>query len=114
MNFGEMIRNGYKYVIPPLCYYEAYWYLLKKKAEKQIQIFKDLYNESLHNFYMGEADFTLAARLKAELIEKGSPIGSKDADIFIAAYCINNGYTLVTDNTGDFGRIDSLRIVNWK
>ena len=63
---------------------------------------------------MGEADFKLAARLKADLVEKGSPIGNKDADIFIAAYCMNNDYTLVTDNTSDFERIDNLSIINWK
>jgi predicted nucleic acid-binding protein len=63
---------------------------------------------------MGEAEFRLSARLKAELVEKGIPIGNKDADIFIAAYCIINGYTLVTDNINDFNRIDKLKFINWK
>jgi len=63
---------------------------------------------------MREADFILAAKLKANLVEKGTPIGNKDADIFIAAYCLNNGYTLVTDNTNDFERIEGLQVINWK
>ena len=42
------------------------------------------------------------------------PIGKDDGDIFIAAQCIVNDYTLVTDNTGDFERINGLKTVNWK
>jgi len=53
------------------------------------------------------------AKIKADLVEKGTPIGDKDADIFIAAYCMNNDYTLVTDNISDFKRIDGLNYVNW-
>jgi len=49
-----------------------------------------------------------------DLEERGLPVGNKDADIFIAAHCIVNDYTLVTDNTGDFERIDGLKFVNWK
>jgi tRNA(fMet)-specific endonuclease VapC len=37
-----------------------------------------------------------------------------DADILIAAYCLVNDYTLVTNNTNDFNRIDGLKLVNWK
>jgi len=112
--FNEIIKRGDEYVIPPLCYYEIYWYLLRKKATAQLQVFEKLYNDSLQNFNMGEAEFLLAAKIKADLIEKGTPIGSKDADILIASYCISNGYTLVTDNTSDFSRINNLHFVNWK
>jgi len=112
--FNDIIKQGDEYVIPPLCYYEIYWHLLRKKATAQLQVFEKLYTDSLHNFNMGKAEFLLAAQIKADLIEKGTPIGGKDADIFIASYCIANGYTLVTDNTSDFSRIDNLKIVNWK
>jgi len=47
-------------------------------------------------------------------MNKGTPIGDKDADIFIAAYCIINDYILVTDNVSDFTRIANLKVVNWK
>jgi predicted nucleic acid-binding protein len=36
-----------------------------------------------------------------------------DADIFIAAYCLNNKYILVTNNTKHFGHIPDLNIINW-
>ena len=112
--FNEIIKNRDEYVIPPICYYEVYWHLLRKKATTQLQMFDMLYNDSLPNFNMGEAEFLRAAEIKADLLDKGTPIGNKDADIFIAAYCIVNDYTLVTDNIGDFSRISDLKIVNWK
>jgi len=112
--FSDIIKQGFEYVIPPLCYYEIYWHLLRKKATAQLQVFEKLYSDSLPNFNMGEAEFLLAAKIKAELVEKGTPIGNRDADIFIASYCITNGYTLVTDNTSDFSRIADLHFVNWK
>jgi tRNA(fMet)-specific endonuclease VapC len=112
--FEEITAQGHDYVIPPLCYYEINWYLLRKKANAQLQVFEQLYHNSATKISMGEADFVLSARIKADLEERGTPIGSKDADIFIAAHCIVNGYTLVTDNTSDFERIAGLKIVNWR
>ena len=53
----------------------------------------------------------LAARIYAELYTKHFTV--KDADILIAAFCMVNGYTLVTANTKDFENIDNLQFVNW-
>jgi len=36
-----------------------------------------------------------------------------DADIFIAGYCIQNNFTLITNNTKHFENIKNLRIENW-
>lgn len=38
----------------------------------------------------------------------------EDADIFVAAFCIANDYTLATNNTKHFQNIDRLKIANWK
>jgi len=110
----EIAVRGNYYVIPPISHYEITWYLLRKKAVRQMQIFNELYADSLTKISMREAEFIKAAEIKADLEERGLPIGSKDADIFIAAHCIVNDYTLVTDNTSDFERIDGLKFVNWK
>jgi len=111
--FENIIKQGDDYVIPPLSYYEVYWYLIRKNATAQLKVFLDLYNSSSAKIYMNEDDFQLAARIKAQLVKDGTPIGNKDADIFIAAYCINNNYALVTDNVSDFKRIADLKYVNW-
>ena len=55
-----------------------------------------------------------AAKIWAVLRKKGTPIGKDDGDIMIAAHCIANGYTVVTDNVDDFSRIDGVKFINWK
>ena len=116
--FDEILEQGHDYVIPPFCYYEVYWLLLRKGAVAQTRSFRDIYINSLTELNMGETEFEKAAEIRAMLEERGTPIGkegNQDADIFIAAHCIVNGYTLVTDNTSDFQRIGGgLKIVNWK
>ena len=112
--FEKCIGQGDDYVIPPLSYYEISWYLLWKKAPAQSRLLDRLCENAVANLQMGEADFATAAQIKAHLTERGTPIGEKDGDIFIAAYCLVNDYTLVTDNTKDFDRIDGLKLANWK
>jgi len=112
--FNEILEQGYNYIVPPICYYEVYWHLLRKKAVVQAQSFMSIYTGSMRKMGMDEAEFIKAAEIRADLEARGLPIGNNDADIFIAAHCIVNGYTLVTDNTADFERIGGLHIVNWK
>jgi len=110
--FEEAIRLEHDYVFPPFSHYKVMWHLLRKNATAQLQTFEKLYQKSSAKINMDEADFLLAAKIKARLEEQGTPIGH--ADIFIAAYCLNRGYTLVTDNIDDFERIEGLQYVNWK
>jgi tRNA(fMet)-specific endonuclease VapC len=110
--FAAEIEQGNDYVIPPLSYYEITWYLIRKKARAQLMCFHDLYQSAFVKTGMDEADLLLAAQIRAHLEEQGKPIG--DADILIAAYCMVNEYTLVTNNTRDFRRIEGLRLVDWK
>jgi tRNA(fMet)-specific endonuclease VapC len=37
----------------------------------------------------------------------------EDADILTAAFCLNHGFTLVTNNTGHFQAIPGLRFCDW-
>jgi tRNA(fMet)-specific endonuclease VapC len=50
-------------------------------------------------------------RLRAELEQKGRPLGH--ADLQIAATALANGLTLVTGNTRHFVIIDDLKVENW-
>lgn len=52
------------------------------------------------------------AQIRAELSQKGTPIGSND--LLIAAISLANGLTLVTHNTREFGRITRLKIEDWE
>lgn len=50
-------------------------------------------------------------RLRAELEQKGSPIGAYD--LLIAAHALSLGLTLVTNNLREFSRLPGLRVENW-
>ena len=51
-------------------------------------------------------------RLRAELQRAGTPIGPND--LLIAAIALANDLTVVTHNTGEFGRIDGLSVEDWQ
>ena len=52
-----------------------------------------------------------AARIYGVLHQKGQLIG--DADILIAATCLENGHEVATNNTSHFFRIPGLVVQNW-
>ena len=56
-------------------------------------------------------DMRAAAEIYAKLKSYGMLIA--DGDILIAAQCLTNGYTLITNNISHFERIDGLDIENW-
>jgi tRNA(fMet)-specific endonuclease VapC len=51
------------------------------------------------------------AALRTSLEAAGTPIGPND--LLIAAHALAVGAILVTDNTGEFSRVPSLRVENW-
>jgi len=50
-------------------------------------------------------------RIRAYLRKNGSPIGLMD--MLIAAHAKSEDLVLVTNNVGEFGRIEGLRLDNW-
>lgn len=62
-------------------------------------------------------DFDLQAgaaygRVRADLEARGTPIGSND--MLIAAQAIAHDLILVGDNVAEFGRVNGLRLENWR
>jgi tRNA(fMet)-specific endonuclease VapC len=51
------------------------------------------------------------AQIRAALKARGTMIGAND--LFIAAHARSLELTLVTNNTGEFGRVQDLIIENW-
>ena len=49
--------------------------------------------------------------IRADLEKKGSPIGVND--LHIAGHARSQALVLVTNNTGEFRRVEGLRIENW-
>jgi len=52
-----------------------------------------------------------AVDVYANLYSKKQTVG--EMDILIAAICLENGYTIVTNNTRDFKNIDGLMLADW-
>ncbi len=51
------------------------------------------------------------ADIRADLKERGEPIGAND--LLIAAHAMSLGLTLITNNTGEFSRVEGLALENW-
>jgi len=54
---------------------------------------------------------TAYGQLRARLERSGQGIGAND--LLIAAQAVALGYTIITDNEGEFGRIKELPLENW-
>jgi predicted nucleic acid-binding protein len=107
----QAIGNGDNVVIPPVVFYEVRRGLLARRMNKRLAEFGELCQTAL------KAEFDMpvwrrAAEIYARLHQQGRPIG--EADNLVAAFCLVNGYTLVTNNECHFGRVDGLKMVNWK
>lgn len=51
------------------------------------------------------------ARIRADLKEKGTPIGNMD--MLIAAHALSLDATLITNNMREFERVPNLKLENW-
>ena len=106
--FCKAMDAGGSCIIPPVVYYEVKRGLLAVNATAKARDFEQLSED----FGIGEMDikkWDKAAHLYAEYRKHN--VG--DADTFIAAYCIDEGFTLVTNNVKHFKHIDGLKIEDW-
>jgi len=106
----EARTNKSRFIIPYTVHYEIMRGLEIKKMPKYDKAFGIICSNSSVESITNEV-WDKAALIYAELYMKRFTVA--DADILIAAFCIVNGYTLVTDNTKDFSNIDNLTLVNW-
>ena len=107
--FWKLIDADNFYCISPIVYYEVKRGLTEKKATKKLKEFKDLCNDSIKKAMTTEI-WEKAVEIWVGLKSTGRLIG--DGDIFIAAFCIINGYTLITNNTKHYENIKELQIIN--
>ena len=56
-------------------------------------------------------DMIVCARVRADLARRGRPIGAYD--LLVAGQALARGWTVVTANTHEFGRIDGLTVIDW-
>ena len=107
---NRAIRQGETVIIPPATYYEIRRGF-KHKAAPGKEFAFSLMCQSYAIGEMNLAAWEKAADIYAYTRKTGNPID--DTDILIAAFCIVNGYTLVTSNIKHFENVAGLQFVNW-
>lgn len=97
--------------IPSLVVYELQVGIAKsnspEKREQQLQTL--LSQVEVLDFTCKEAK--AAAKIRANLEQKGQPIGPMDT--LIAGYALAHNCTLVTNNTKEFKKIESIKLEDW-
>ncbi|MDR3108956.1 MAG: PIN domain-containing protein [Planctomycetaceae bacterium] len=113
-NHGTVVKRidvarsrGDRLVIPSIVYYEVKRGLLYARASHKIQAF-DFFCQSLIIESIDKRIAESAARIYALLKQAGRIV--EDADILIGAYCVENDYTLITNNTKHYKNIPRLLI----
>lgn len=104
------LKRGAKLIIPPFVNYEIMRGFLYQAAPKREAIYR-LMKESYAIGEMTTSTWEKAAAVYATVRHAGFTVG--DADILIAAFCLVNGFTLVTNNTRDFNNMVGLKLADW-
>ena len=108
--FDEGLSQSDVFVIPPYVDFEVRRGLLYSNATAKERTYHNIC-VSCDIGEMNRGIWLRAAGLYSDLRRKSFTVG--DADILIAAFCLEHGYTLVTNNTKDFINIDGLVLVDW-
>jgi len=104
--------KGNEFVMLPIVYYEISRWLLERNAKKLQTEFNTMCME-IPLIDTSKEVWDRAAALYVHTRRIGKSIGS-GADLLIAAYCLANDCTLVTNNIRHFEHIDGLKVDNWK
>ena len=108
--FRGVLAAGHSIIIPPAVYYEVRRGFSHKSSGRKERAFVRMCSL----YPVGEMSLPIwgqAADIYGYTRKAGNPI--EDTDILIAAFCIANGYTLVTNNVRHFNGIKDLKLVNW-
>ena len=97
--------------ISSVTYAELVYGVEKSKAieKNRLALTLLLANIEILNFDAAAAESY--GKIRADLERQGTPIGS--LDMMIAGHARSLGYTVVTNNTREFSRVQELNIENW-
>ncbi len=109
--YDEVLISGSPTVISALVAEElTFGALVSRRPEFQIATARAiLANHPIEDWTAEDA--YAAARVRAQLHRAGKSIGSYDT--LIAGQALNRGWTVVTANTREFGRVEGLQVVDW-
>ena len=108
------LQNGNEFIIPPIVMYEIRRGLLAEKMLKRLKVFEESFQDIVADDFSAQVWYK-AAEIYADLKLRGKALGGRwDGDVLIAAYCIVNGYTLITNNRDHFKRVNDLQFILWR
>ncbi|HEV2957242.1 MAG TPA: type II toxin-antitoxin system VapC family toxin [Xanthobacteraceae bacterium] len=82
-----------------------------KRAWTKLSVQLEAVLGSIEILPLGPPVDVVYGRLRAALEKAGRPIGAND--LLIAAHALALHHTLISDNEGEFSRIDGLSVENW-
>ncbi|MCL2572507.1 MAG: PIN domain-containing protein [Defluviitaleaceae bacterium] len=109
-NLRKVITQNHDIIIPQVVDYEisrGFRIASAPRKEANYQILLQECEVAKMNVHA----WKYAALVYETLYRKGFTVG--EIDILIGAFCILNGYTLVTNNTDDFINMDGISLVDW-
>jgi len=106
----EAISVGSDIVIPKMADYELRRGFRAKPNPKKEAAYEILL-EDCPVSEMDAISWEQATQVYADLYQKRFTVG--EMDMLIAAFCLANNLTLVTNNTSDFVNIDNLNMEDW-
>ncbi len=106
------LAKGAAIAVPTIATYEL-WYGVAKSTRQEdgARLVHTFLSGDLEIIPFTDEDAAIAGRIRAQLEAKGTPIGPYD--LLIAAQAIRGGHTLVTADSGEFGRVDGLTWEDW-
>ena len=106
-SIGLKPRNGY----PNPTVVELEYGIQKSKFQQRSQEALVKFLRPLRIINLDYSSVTESAVIRAQLENKGTPIGSYD--LLIAGIVLSRGMTLVTNNMKEFERVEGLLLENW-
>ena len=91
--------------------HELYYGAFKSsRRDENLQALR-LLLQDLPTFDFEREDARVAGEVRAALVKRGTPIGPYD--VLLAGQAKARDLTFVTDNVGEFSRVDGLRVEDW-
>lgn len=113
---GEVEKNLFAHspkdiFIPSIVIYELQVGIAKSNSPQKREQQLATLLEQVNIIQFGEKEAKISALIRANLEKKGTPIGAMD--ILIAGSAKAHNLTLVTHNTKEFIRVESLSLEDW-
>jgi len=102
--------DGARMVIPPIVHFEIMRGFLYTPAPGKEMSYKPMCTKCPIEPITLKL-WERAAQIYAKVRKKGFTV--HDADLLIAAFCLESNYTLVTNNIADFKNIEGINLVDW-